>query len=183
MASAFGHALTAFAIGKNFNKHILNWNFYLLGIICSILPDADVVSFSLGIPYKSFWGHRGFSHSFVFAALISLVFVWTFYKNNSNLKEKTFIGIYLFLCTASHGILDAMTSGGRGVALLAPFDNTRYFFPFRPIKVSPIGIEKFISHRGLQVLLSEFIWIGIPCLLLLTTAFFLKKRKNRHEQF
>ena len=39
---------------------------------------------------------------------------------------------------ASHGVLDALTDGGPGVAFLAPFDDTRYFFPWRPIRVSPL---------------------------------------------
>src|SRR5579872_845956 len=50
---------------------------------------------------------------------------------------------YFFVVTASHGVLDAMTDGGLGIAFFAPFDNTRYFFPFRPIKVSPIGFSFF----------------------------------------
>ena len=41
------------------------------------------------------------------------------------------MGLYLFLSTASHGVLDALTDGGLGVAFFSPFDQTRYFFPFR----------------------------------------------------
>jgi membrane-bound metal-dependent hydrolase YbcI (DUF457 family) len=59
--------------------------------------------------------------------------------------------------TASHGVLDAMTDGGLGIAFFAPFDNTRYFFPFRPVKVSPIGLS-FFSARGLDVIWSELLW-------------------------
>ena len=69
--------------------------------------------------------------------------------------------LYLFLATISHGLLDAMTGGGLGVAFFAPFVNTRYFFPFRPIRVSPIG-SSFFSARGFTVLESEIIWIWIP---------------------
>jgi len=43
---------------------------------------------------------------------------------------------YFFVVTASRGALDAMTDGGLGIAFFAPFDNRRYFFPFRSIKVS-----------------------------------------------
>ena len=45
-----------------------------------------------------------------------------------------------------------------GVAFFAPFNNTRFFFPWRPIEVSPIGLS-FFSTRGMAVLLSELIWI------------------------
>ncbi len=66
------------------------------------------------------------------------------------------------LFTLSHGLLDALTDGGLGIAFFAPFNETRYFFPWRPIMVSPIGLSQFFSSWGLGVLLSELIWIGIP---------------------
>jgi len=62
----------------------------------------------------------------------------------------------------SHGLLDAFTDGGLGIAFFAPFDPTRYFFSWRPIAVSPIGISQFFSLWGLSVLLTEAIWIGLP---------------------
>src|SRR5262249_59805525 len=68
---------------------------------------------------------------------------------------------YFFAVTTSHGILDAMTDGGLGIAFFAPFDDTRYFLPFRPIKVSPIGLS-FFSARGLDVIRSEFLWVCLP---------------------
>jgi len=55
-----------------------------------------------------------------------------------------------------------MTSGGFGIAFFAPFSNARYFFPWRPIVVSPIGIGAFFSHRGLEVMPSELVWIWLP---------------------
>ena len=48
------------------------------------------------------------------------------------------------------GLLDAMTDGGRGVALLWPFTTARYFLPFRPIPVAPIGAAIFSAY-GAQV--------------------------------
>jgi len=59
-----------------------------------------------------------------------------------------------------------MTDGGLGVAFLAPFHNERFFFPWRPIAVSPIGISGFLGKRGMAILAAEFLWIWIPCLLL-----------------
>ncbi|WP_460502464.1 metal-dependent hydrolase, partial [Hymenobacter agri] len=73
----------------------------------------------------------------------------------------------LFLATASHGLLDAMTTGGLGVAFFSPWHLERYFFPLRPIKVSPLSIRGFFGAKGLRVLASEAIWVGLPCLLLL----------------
>ena len=39
----------------------------------AMLPDADVVAFKLGIPYGATWGHRGASHSLVFALGVVLM--------------------------------------------------------------------------------------------------------------
>ena len=166
MASVFGHALAAFTIRKSFSKSIINPKTIGLGVFCSIVPDADVIGFKFGIEYESFWGHRGFSHSLVFAILLSAFLVMLFYRSQKSNKSKVILFLYLFICTASHGLLDALTSGGRGVAFLSPWDNTRYFLPWRPIQVSPLGIDNFFSEWGLRVLQSELIWIGIPCLLI-----------------
>jgi len=70
--------------------------------------------------------------------------------------------LYFSLVTMSHGFLDSLTDGGLGIAFFAPFDSTRYFFPFRPLTVSPIGLAQFFSEWGMGVVLSELLWIGIP---------------------
>ncbi len=179
MASIFGHAFTAFAIGKGFSEKIINWKFWGLGILCSILPDVDVITFAYGIPYESFWGHRGFSHSLIFALLTGTLITGIFYNNSLCFKKGMLLILYFTLCTASHGILDALTSGGLGIAFFSPFNDARYFFPWRPIQVSPIGAGKFFSVWGIKVLLSELIWIGIPAsIYILVTRLFRKKNEN-----
>ena len=93
-------------------------------------------------------------------------------------KQKLKFFIVLFIATISHSLLDAMTSGGLGVALWAPFDNTRIFFPFRPIRVSPLGVANFFTERAFVVLYSEAIWIAIPGTILLGLSYLIKKIKN-----
>jgi len=63
-------------------------------------------------------------------------------------------------------VLDALTNGGLGVAFFSPFDTQRYFFPWTPIQVSPIGASRFFSTRGIDVLWSEIVWIWGPAILL-----------------
>jgi inner membrane protein len=58
---------------------------------------------------------------------------------------------------ASHPLLDAVTDGGLGVALLWPFSNERFFAPWRPLPVAPIG-ARMLSPRGLHVVLVEMLW-------------------------
>lgn len=172
MASAFGHALAAFAIGKSMPFKKQNWKFWLAGIICSILPDADVLSFHFGIAYLDIWGHRGMTHSIFFAVITAALFTLLFFKKDN---KKLLIFFYLFLATVSHGVLDAMTTGGEGIAFFSPFENSRYFLPWRGIRVSPIEASRFFSEWGLRVIKSELIWIGIPAAILLSFSYLLKK--------
>lgn len=180
MASAFTHAIASVAIGKiSFFKKV-DWKFWILGMFCAVVPDADAIGFKLGVAYESVWGHRGITHSFFFAALLSLVVISIFYSFEKFFSKRWFaLFIFFFLATASHPILDAMTTGGLGVAFFAPFDNTRYFFPFRPIQVSPIGIASFFSEWGWRVLKSEFVWVWIPSIVILVFAEIIKKLAAR----
>jgi inner membrane protein len=73
--------------------------------------------------------------------------------------------IAVLAAMASHGLLDALTDGGLGVALFAPIHGTRYFFPFQPIRVSPIGDRRFFSERGAEVVGSELAWVWLPSVL------------------
>jgi inner membrane protein len=82
----------------------------------------------------------------------------------------------IFAATASHGLLDGLTNGGLGVAFFAPFDSARYFFPLRPILVSPIGVGAFLSQRGLSVLLSEMTWVWPPSIAVFLIARFARCR-------
>lgn len=181
MASIFGHAFASIALGTSFSKKRKKWKLFLIAIICAIIPDADVLGFKFGIPYESFWGHRGFSHSLVFAFLFGLLMVILFYRKEFLSKKGIVLLFFFFLCTASHPILDAMTTGGYGVAFLSPFNDARYFFPWRPIKVSPLGIANFFTQRGLNVILSELIWIGIPGTIYIILTTFLKKATKKNN--
>ena len=132
------------------------------------LPDLDVVGFRFGVPYGHMLGHRGLSHSIVFALLLGACLAWLLpVAVQTPPKPRMRLILFGFLClsTLSHGLLDALTSGGLGVAFFAPFDNQRYFFPWRPIRVSPITVRGFFSMRGVQVLRSELQWIWLPAAL------------------
>jgi inner membrane protein len=163
MASAFSHAVVALAIGKLSIRRSMPSKVWWLAILCSILPDVDVLSFAFGIDYDDVLGHRGLTHSLIFAFVLAFVVVRFQFREMQAWTHMWWVLIaQFFLVTASHGLLDAMTNGGLGVAFFAPFDNTRYFLPWRPILVSPIGIVPFFSRYGLDVLISEFVWIWLP---------------------
>jgi len=165
MASAFSHAFVACAIGTFQPSLFRTTRFWLLSALCAIVPDLDVIGFFAGIEYSDLFGHRGITHSLVFALMLVIVTVRYGFPDH-RFPSAGWGGLFyhFFLVTASHGVLDAMTNGGVGVAFFAPFDETRYFFPWRPVKVSPIGIWSFFSLTGFLVLLSEALFIWLPTL-------------------
>lgn len=170
MPSAFTHAFVALALGKTYTSEKLPMRFWVLSVVCAVIPDADAISFVYRVHRDSMFGHRGITHSLFFALLLALLIVGVAFNKTKTFSKKWWaLTVYFFLVTASHGLLDALTDGGSGVAFFAPFDSTRYFFPWRPIEVSPIGMG-FVSERGIAVLVSEFIWVWLPmtALVLLT---------------
>ena len=108
-------------------------------LLFPILMSLDFISASDTV---TSWGHRGFTHSIIFAALIATIAVGAAFRRALPSISRFSVWMYFFLATASHGLLDAMTDGGLGVAFFAPFDNRRYFLPWTPIRVSPIGITR-----------------------------------------
>jgi inner membrane protein len=135
-----------------------HWQYWAAAVFASGAPDLDVIGFHFGIRYGDVWGHRGMTHSLVFAAGIAAILATSIPAFRGNRLKAALL---LFAIAASHGVLDACTNGGLGVAFFSPFDLTRYFFSWRPIRVSPIG-ARFFSHRGELVLWSELIWVWIP---------------------
>src|SRR6185436_12241517 len=100
------------------------------------------------------------SHSLFAAAVGAILLSWAAMKAAPTARATTRVApaILFFLCIASHGILDAFTDGGLGVAFFAPLHNERYFFPFTPIAVAPISITGFFTRRGFGVFASELVW-------------------------
>lgn len=170
MATIFTHPVVALGLSPLFKSVRQSKTVLLTGAILTIVPDIDVVGFRLGIPYEHVLGHRGITHSLLFAVSFSGLISW-FITRASKLSSFQ-VWFYLFLCMASHGILDALTNGGHGIAFFAPFTNERYFFPYTPIEVSTLNITRFFQGQGISVIKSEIIWIWIPCIITFVLAFF-----------
>lgn len=178
IASAISHAVVALSIGACFYRPGIPKRVWAVGVACSVLPDVDVIGFRFGIRYADFWGHRGFTHSLFFAVLTATVVVILAFRGGTQGHDPIKLWTYLFLAMASHGFLDAMTDGGLGVAFFSPFDNQRYFFPWRPIRVSPISMGRFFRERGIGVLRTEVLWIWIPCAILAFFAWSIRRRRD-----
>lgn len=167
MPTILSHPAVPLAIGLALGPGLISRRLLVVGMLASIAPDLDVVAFRLGIDYANQFGHRGASHSIVFAltlgALAALAAPW--------LRAKRWVAMaFVSFACASHPLLDMLTSGGLGAALWWPFSEQRLFFPERPIRVSPLTLETFFGPRGLAVLRSELQWIWLPCLVAIALA-------------
>jgi inner membrane protein len=165
MPSIFTHAVAGFALAGSGAPRDYRWKLPLAAALSAMVPDLDAIGHMAGVPYESFWGHRGFTHSLTFAVLWGALLAWVFFR-----KAPVLAWALLTLATVSHPLLDMCTNGGLGCALFAPFDNTRLFFPWRPIKVAPIGVAEFFTARGWAVLRSEMVWVWVPSLALLVAS-------------
>jgi inner membrane protein len=136
------------------------WRSLALWSVLSLLPDADAIGFAFGVDYAAPWGHRGATHSLALSLALGLTIgLAAHWLKRPGGRTALVAGVVL----ASHGLLDTMTDGGLGCALLWPFDLTRYFAPWRPIPVAPIGLA-FLSPYGGMIALTELVLFS-PALL------------------
>lgn len=169
----------AFALGTG--SRLTPPRLVVAGVICSSLPDIDSLGFFAGVPYASLFGHRGFTHSLFFAVVVGLLGCAAAPALGAG---RTWALAFVTLSTASHGLLDTFTNGGLGIALLSPFSNHRFFAPWRPIPVSPIGVHGLASPRGLSLFSAELLLVWLPCLALGLAGFLARKmiRRSEHER-
>jgi len=167
MPTAITHAFVGAALGAACAPKQAARRFVAASTICSVLPDLDVIGFRLGIRYGDVLGHRGLSHSLFFALVMSAIVVPLVFRGMSGFSKRWWrLCLFFFAIMALHDVLDAMTRGGLGIAFFSPFDTIRYFLPWRPIEVAPIGVAVMFSRCGARALTSEFVWVWIPTILI-----------------
>jgi inner membrane protein len=172
MPTIFSHALVPLAAGAAAGRARVSPPLALVGAWLAIVPDFDVVGFRFGITYASEWGHRGFTHSLLFAGIMALLVALVWREARSRRAV-----LFLFCAMASHTLLDLLTDGGQGVAIFWPFDLTRYFLPWQPIRVSPIG-ARFFTERGLETVWSELALIWLPALAAAGVGMVMRRRRG-----
>jgi inner membrane protein len=177
MPTILTHPAVPLAIGLGLGSKIIPRRLLVAGVIASIVPDFDVIGIQLGVQAGTEFAHRGFTHSLAFAAALALAGSFAANWFRASLRI-TFL--FLFAAAASHGVLDSFTNGGTGIAFLWPFSLDRFFSPFRVIEVSPIGMSRFLSARGITVLESELLWVWCPAIALALVLIALRRQSTRH---
>lgn len=184
MPTVITHGFVAIVVGKIFkiypkDKNI-TFKFWFFSVVCSILPDIDIIPMSFGVPYAHTFGHRGFTHSIMFVVIVAVLVVLLGFKEIKRYSKQWWLlsGYFSFL-GLTHICLDTMTRGGLGVGLFIPFDSTRFFFMYRPLRVSPFSFVRFFGTDGLQIIINEFIWVWIPILVILTLFEMIRKLRKQ----
>ena len=181
MPSVISHAVAAVAMGRAYTTRPMPVRFWVLCAGCAVAPDFDVICRRFGIDYTEMLGHRGITHSLLFALILSALILLLAFRKPIEGVSRTKLFIMFFAATASHGILDAMVDGTLGVAFLAPFSAARYFLPWRPIVSSPVGWS-FVSTAGVTTLMNEFVWLWVPSLLMFFTPWLRKRITTKHGE-
>jgi inner membrane protein len=158
MPTVISHPAVPLAIAIGLGSGVISRRLLVAGIAASIVPDLDVY---IG-PWWGAISHRGVTHTVLFALMCGLAAALLARALRAT-PATAFV--FVFAATLSHPLLDMCTNGGSGIPLLWPLPHERWFMPFRPIEVSPLGIAPFFSQRGLEVLLSEMKWVWLPALL------------------
>lgn len=159
MPTILSHPAVPLALGLGLGPRMVSRRLLFVGIVASILPDLDVLSFRLNIAYSHAMAHRGFSHSLFFAAALALAALAATHWLQSG---RRIAFVFIFIAAASHGVLDMFTNGGMGVALWWPWSEQRVFASWQVIEVSPLSLRRIFGVRGAEVFWSEFLWIWVP---------------------
>jgi inner membrane protein len=159
MPTIFSHIAVPIAVGFGLGKDSVPPRLIAAGVAASIIPDLDVLAFHFHVAYANDYGHRGFTHSLAFAAVLGILAALL-----APILRSKRLTAFLFttVSAASHGLLDMLTNGGLGVALLWPYLSERMFFPWRVIEVSPFSLSQFIGLRGWRIITSELLWVWLP---------------------
>ena len=160
MPTIITHAAVPLCLGLGLGNKAIPRGLLLAGMALAMLPDADVLAFKFGVAYGSAFGHRGFTHSLLFAFVVPILLTWLGRRwfKASLLSCWTFLTVSLL----SHSLLDSVTTGGKGVGWLWPWSDERFFAPWQVIKVAPFALSKYTTPYGQQVIISELLWVWVP---------------------
>lgn len=146
--TVFGHAALGATMYGVLRPHTTTtrWGLsrYALLLCClllPVLPDADAVM-HFWVKYGHALGHRGVSHSILFALVFSIGLAWLLQRLGYAERTRQALGrmtLVFSLLMISHGITDTMTTGGKSPSLLWPIKSEGVWSPKRFIPVSPMG--------------------------------------------
>lgn len=171
MASALTHGLWTALLLRAAPGVKVPLRVQVAAMVCACLPDLDFLMVPFSEAPGDLVAHRGLVHSPLFALLAALVAALVVTPPRAlRAHYLRHVGI-LFAAGLGHILLDLLTWGGPGVALLAPFSDSRVLLPreLRLMPVVPVGMNEWLGPLGAQALAIEALFVLLPTLLLLPT--------------
>ena len=159
MPTVITHAAVPLCLGLGLGTKVIPPRLLFAGIVLAMLPDADVLAFKFGVAYGNVFGHRGFTHSLLFAFVVPILCVLT--GRRWFRASLTRCWLFLTVSLLSHSLLDSITTGGKGVGWLWPWSDERFFAPWQVIKVAPFALSLYTTPYGHQVIISELLWVWL----------------------
>lgn len=159
MPSVLGHALAGLTISAAYTQGRPPRRTWILATACAVAPDLDWFTGFLRLSDGNSLSHRGVSHSLLAAALIAAAAMLIGFRHRLRSPRHW---ACMLSAAFSHGLLDACTFGGTGVAFLLPFSRARFVCLWQPIFVSPVPLTGRLLDWLLFSLGTEIVWIGIP---------------------
>ncbi|HJU68994.1 MAG TPA: metal-dependent hydrolase [Gemmatimonadaceae bacterium] len=162
MPSIVAHAVAGIAVASAVAPRAATRRVWIAAALCAALPDIDALGRPFGnLGYETaFGGHRGITHSLLFAIILGAVVSWLLVRGADSRHPHIRLWIALALATASHGVFDMLSVIGDGVAFWAPLTWTHYEFAWQPLGdlgPGPRGPARVIALVG-----NELVWVGLP---------------------
>jgi inner membrane protein len=132
----------------------MRWPYWVLAGLLPMVPDFDAFSTA---SYGSPWGHRGVTHSLVFALWLgALAASLTFRYLRTDFW---FLTAVFFAAIASHGLLDALTRGGEKIPFFWP--SAVRLGNWGPMPVPDIAMDLPNPWRS-RAVRAELLWVWLP---------------------
>jgi len=142
MPTPLAHAFLVWPLVEAASRGRAKPSFVIFAALSAVLPDIDLLAYVFNVNESEFFGHRGFTHSVVFAFLAAAAIAF-FYARKKSGWLKAFL---VFLAASlSHSFFDALSDTAVGVAFFLPFFEVRLLFSWRPIA----GSLKTLHDAGL----------------------------------
>ena len=171
MPSIIAHAVAGAALATAaLSPRPVHRRVCITGAVLAAVPDIDAI----GRPFGNlaietlFGGHRGFTHSVVFAVLLGAIVAWGLFRAPQWTGFHRRLWVAFALAMASHGVLDALSTIGNGVAFWAPVSWAHYEFTWQPL--GEIGPGPRGRERAFAIVANELLWVGLPALIVVAIA-------------
>jgi inner membrane protein len=154
MATICTHSVVGLGLARLYADRPMPWTYWVLAAALPVIPDLDAFSKAA---YGTPLGHRGITHSLLFALALSIVAAGATFRR-FGVRFWPLAGLFSAIA-ASHGLLDATTIGGEGIPFFWPFGGR--YGNWGPLRACDMTLE-LPGVTFIPVARSELLWVWLP---------------------